>query len=346
MKKILLSVFVLALAVMFTVTISNSSFAAEKKAKKLEKVSVGASPLVPWIAVFAAKEKGYLEEEGLDVDIKIFKDSTKDILPLVASSNLDVGYCGLNAGFYNALLQGVEVKLVSGPGQVGGMQGVLISKSQFSGTKEELTKEILQGKTFGILVKGYPQEITLDIFLKKYGLTVKDVNITTMSWPSLNAALANGSIFGAVQFEPFLSIARKDGIAIEVANGKELYPDIQGGAVLYSEKFVKNKKAGMKFMKAFIRGTRYLNDWKNGKGNDEEFYAIVKKYLTMDKPEILKTMDMGIMALDGELNVAGMQDDLVWYKDHGYIEKIPPMSDIVDQSFVEKAIKAIGKFKK
>ena len=62
MKKILLFSFVFAFVAEFVITIADSPFAAEKKAKKLTKVTLGASPLATWIPIWAAKEKGYFED--------------------------------------------------------------------------------------------------------------------------------------------------------------------------------------------------------------------------------------------------------------------------------------------
>ena len=345
MKKILLVSFVLVFAAALLVSSIDGSFAAEKKAKKLTKVILGASPLATWIPIWAAKEKGYFEEEGLDVEIKIFQNSTKDILPLLANNSLDVGCGGLNVGFYNALMQGINLKLVGSEGQNIDNFSILVSKKLYTGTKEELKAEHLKGQIFAVPMKGYPQEITIDKFLNKYGLTTNDVTLVTMSWPNINAGLANGSVFGASTTEPFRFIAIRDNIALEIEKAGSLTPRQQGGALLFSEKFSKKKKAGTAFMAAVIRGNRYFKDWEAGKVDDNEFYPIMKKYTSMDNPAILKGLDLGYKDPDAGLNVEGMKQDLQWYKDHGYIERTPLLDEIVDLSFVKAALKKVGKYK-
>ena len=73
--------------------------------------------------------------------------------------------------------------------------------------------------------------------------------------------------------------------------------------------------------------------------------SLLKKYTTMDNPEILKGLDLGYKDPDAGLNVEGMKADLEWYKDHGYIDRIPSMEEIVDLQFAKAALKKVGKYK-
>lgn len=314
--------------------------------KKLEKVLVGSSPVLTSVGFFIAKEKGYFAEQGIDADIRIFQSSTREILPLLATNKLDVGGGGLDAGFYNAVNEGIGIKLVADKGHNPdpGYQSIVISKKLYPG---RLGKEDLKGKSFAIPMKGYPQEIFIELFLKMYDLTLDDIELYTMSYPNINAALASGSLFGASQLEPFLSVAIRDGIAVEIIGGGELYADQQGGAVFYSEGFIKNRKETAKrFMIAYVKGLRYYNDYLKGRVDKKEFFEILKKYTSIDDFELLKRMKSPAgLNPNGYLNIDSIKKDLQWYYEKEYIKKIPAMAEIIDNEFVEETVKLIGEYK-
>ena len=345
MKKFPIIAFVIVFTATLAITGIDGSFAAEKKEKQLTKVMVGCSPLAVVLPVFAAKEKGWFEEEGIDVDIKMFQNSTRDILPLIANNTLDAGKGGLNAGYFNGILQGLKMKLVGSEGTNFNAFSILISKKLYSGTIEGLTAEHIKGQTFAIPMKGYPQEITIERFLNKYGLTWADVNMVTMSWANMFAGLSNGTLFGAAQAEPFRTMAIKNNDVLEMEKAQTLTPDQQGGALFFSENFCKNEKAATAFMVGFIKGTRYTKDWENGNGNDTEVFAILQKYTAIKDISEVKGLDLGLKDPDAGLNVKGIMEDLKWYKEKGYIPAIPAQDEIVDLRFVKAALKKTGKYK-
>ena len=49
---------------------------------------------------------------------------------------------------------------------------------------------------------------------------------------------------------------------------------------------------------------------------------------------------------DGFINKESLLNDIVWYNQKGYIKKIPDINKIIDNSYVEKALKVIGRYKK
>src|SRR5438094_309764 len=65
-----------------------------------------AAPL--WIG----QARGYFEEQGLDVVHEVFR-SAVDTIPLLATGKLDASNGGTGPAFFNALLAGADVKIVS-----------------------------------------------------------------------------------------------------------------------------------------------------------------------------------------------------------------------------------------
>lgn len=334
-KSILLVAFFSVLLLIGTKTIL-----AEEK--NLDKVLIGSSPTLSSAGFFIAKEKGYFQEQGIDAEIKIFKGSSAEIVPLLATGKLDVGAGALNSGLYNAINEGIAIKVVADKGHSPrGTKSVLISKKLYTG---KLDKETIKGKKFASK-KGFPHEMFLELFLKEYGLTLNDIEVVPLSYPNINVALANGSLFGAAQLEPFLSKALANGSAVEVMDCSDIYPKQQGGVIFYSDNFTsKRRNVAVKVMAAYIKALRYFNDYLAGKVDKDEFEKILNKFTAIENFGFLKRVQPPQMFdPNGYLNMESIKRDLGWYAQKGYIKEIPPLSKIVDNSFVEEALKIIGR---
>lgn len=313
---------------------------AEKPAPALEKVLIGDSSMLSSAGFYIAKEKGYFTVLGIDAEIQVLKGSSSDIVPLLAAGRVDVGGCALTAGFYNAVLGGATLKAVADKGHVvpANFMAVLISKKLYPG---KLTRENLKGKSFGY-GKGYPQEIFVERFLQQYGLTLDDVEQFNGSSPNFNAALASGSLFGTVQIEPYLTPAVSEGMAVEVMAAGKLYPKQQGGVVLFSEAFAKERRAtAVKFMAAYLKGCRDLNAYRRGKADKKELFEILKKYTSMDDYERFKLLRLPELSPEGTINMDSVKRDAQWYHDRGYLKEVPALSDIFDPGIAADALKLL-----
>ena len=312
--------------------------------KTLHRVVIGVSPSISSIGIFAAQEKGYFREQGIDGDIRSFPGSTATILPLVSSGRLDVGACGVDAGLFNAIAKDGRVLLVADKGSTPAppsYKAIIASRKLYSG---KLDSMVLKGKRFATPAKGFESEIIIDRFLHRFGLRLEDVEMVSLPYPGINAALASGSIFGAVQIEPFLSSALANGSAVEVMDAGKIYPGQQGGIIVYSRKFAKDDRDfAIRFMTAYLKGTRYFNDYRAGKVDKREFFLILKKYTSIDDPALAENMRYPALNPNGYLNVNGLKDDLHWYHAHAEVETEPAIETAVDHDFVKEALKILGR---
>lgn len=320
---------------------------ARGEEKKLEKVTVGSAPALTAAGMFIAKEKGFFEEEGLDVDLSVFKQSTVEILPLLATNKLDVGACGYSAGILNAFIQDTGVRMVGCFGRHLGGQSHLIVVINKKQCPAELTAADIKGKTFAVPTRGVIQEIITERFLERYGLTLKDVELVNLSYPNTKTAIMNGSVFGSVLIEPYASSLVYDGYAVEIMKASDLRPVFQGGVILYSGDFAENKKdLARKWMVAYLRGVRYFNDFLAGKVDRKEIYDIMDKYgSSVGDFEAFKRVSFGGINPDGFLDKKSIAEDIDWYFDRGYITTKPSVDKMVDDEFAEYAVKELGPYR-
>jgi len=137
-----------------------------------------------------------------------------------------------------------------------------------------------------------------------------------------------------------------DGIAEKVAEVYDVYPDQQSAAIFYSPSFIQNHTHdALKFMIAYLKGVR---DYEEAfiKGNDQDkIVNILKKYINIESNDVWTNMTPVGLNPNGYINKKALYNDLVWYQDKGYINKIPDIERIIDHRYVREALGVIGDYR-
>lgn len=333
-----------ALSVLF----SCLSAAASPSSKPIH---IGVSPVISSAGIFIAKERGYFKEYNLETEISIFRSSGADMMALLSTGAIDVGGGNITAGLWNAKNAGLDIKLVADKGHVNAGKSYLallvatdhIKSGRYKGFKD------LKGFKMGVTSMGVSQEIATDRFLKAAGLSLTDVTLVKLPYAEMNLALKRKMLDATIQLEPFVTQAVVDGFAVNVASVSEVYPDQPSAGIFYSPKFSKSQRAdAIKFMAAYLRGVRDYNGAFSEHGDPKDrnqILGILKKYTDDLTDEIWNKMIPVALNPDGFINKVALKNDLNWYQSKGYIDTIPNEEAIVDDSFVEGALKIIGKFK-
>ena len=187
------------------------------------------------------------------------------------------------------------------------------------------------------------------MLLKSVGLKYSDVETVNLPFPDHVAALANKGVDASASVEPGPTIAIKNGFAVLVKADDEIIPNHQIAVLLYSEKFAKNRDAGNRFMRAYIRAVRFYNDaLKDSKlagPTANELISILTEY-TPVKAEIYRKVTPTGMHPDGNVNVESLAQDQAFYSELGLVKERVKLEDLVDMSFARTAVKGLGPYKK
>src|SRR5665213_1504050 len=87
-------------------------------AQATDHVEIGIGKSSSDAPLYMAQEMGFFKDEGLDVNLVVLDSGAKIIAPL-SKGQLDAGSGALSVGFYNALAQGIKLRIVSDRGHVG-----------------------------------------------------------------------------------------------------------------------------------------------------------------------------------------------------------------------------------
>ncbi len=318
---------------------------ADETAKK---ISVGAAPTLSSSAIFIAKEKGYFTEQGLDVEITIFKSSGANMTVLLSTGELDVGGGNLSTGLWNAINEGVGIKLVADKGHIekGHSYLALLVRKDLVDSGQYRSFKDLKGFKMGVTsLDGVSQQIATDRFLARGDLQASDVEFVKLAYGEMNPALGSKTLDATIQIEPYLTKAVLDGSAVNVSGVYEVYPDQQSAAIFYSPQFIQeNPKAAEKFMIAYLKGVRVYEEAFSLGAGKAEIIAMLKKYINIDSDSVWEKLTPAGLNPDGYLNTQSLKNDLEWSKQKGFLEKVPDIDTVVDHSYVEKALEVLGKY--
>ncbi len=101
-------------------------------------------------------------------------------------------------------------------------------------------------------------------------------------------------------------------------------------------------------MKGYVKAARVYHDaalvQKDGRPAPgpgyEEVVAITAKY-TGARPEIIK-LGFPYQDRSGRLLVTDIEKQIAWWVAHGFMKSRLPVTDVVDTSFIEEAIRQLG----
>jgi len=163
------------------------------------KVTVGYSGWTGFAPLTLAKEAGIFKKHGLDVDLK--KIPQKDRHLAIASGDVQCAATTVETWVvWNA--SGVATKQIFQLDKSYGADGMVV-RSNIQKIAD------LKGKTVAASAPGTAPYFTLAWFLKKNGLTVKDVKVVNLEPGPAAQAFIAGQNDAAMTYEPYLSSVRE-----------------------------------------------------------------------------------------------------------------------------------------
>jgi NitT/TauT family transport system substrate-binding protein len=281
--------------------------------------------------LFLAKEKGFFEKNGVDVELSII-EGLGERKQALAGGKID--------GMATALDVQVSLAASNIPLQV-----VWLLDDSYGGDGILVKNEIkdiqdLKGKKVAFEVGSTSHMLALTA-LKQGGLTEKDVEVVPMSAGDAGAAFTAGKVDAAVTWEPWLTKGAE-------ANGKVLLttkdlPGIIVDTVSFKEDVIKNRPEDVKaFVKAMAEAMDY---WKE---NKKEANEIMAKGLKIDVKEFEAT-ETGLKFFTKEDNeklfgtesekgtiYQSAENAIKFYKEQNLIEKEPKAEDLINPSFLKE----------
>ncbi|WLR49408.1 ABC transporter substrate-binding protein [Halobacillus litoralis] len=294
---------------------------------------------------YIAEEKGYFDDYNIDIKFTTFANSD-DMLPALAAGEVDIAGGVSTASFFNAIAQGIDVKIIADKGHY------FDGSSYFSFViREDLQDEIreysdLKGKRIAVSSRNAVDDYIFQRMLEHAGLTEDDVEFVLMSdFGNMLAAMGNKSIDAALQIEPLITQGEAQNLHVRFGDATDFAPDAQIAMVLGSPDFIeKDTDVSVRFMAAYLKGVRDYNDaflYDEGLG---EVIEIMTKHTALKDADVWKKV--GVTGLDpnGEMFIDDIEKQFEMYDANGAISGDIDFNDAIDTSLSEEAMEVIGRY--
>ncbi len=227
---------------------------------------IGLGPWVGFGPLYLAKEKGYFDEAGLNID-------------LIVLTGLAERNSALKAGRIDALAAPVDYFVLSAGNRL--ETTIVMSIDESIGgdgivTRKDIKRfEDLRGKKVAFQ-RGLPSEFFLRALLEQHGVKLEELAFTDLETAEAGAAFIAGKVDAAVVWEPWLSRAKEEGGGRVLASTKE-YPNLIVDCLAFTKEVVgRSPKDVQKIVNAVLKA---IDFWKQ---NPEEANRIMAPYFQVD----------------------------------------------------------------
>lgn len=297
-------------------------------AKDSDKLKVGYLPSPGHLLYFVAKEEGYFEDEGLDVDLVLFNENNSELAAL-ESGKIDVGAFG-SSELVTFLGDGHDITVFGGAMIAG--HGLIVKPDLVEGIpEEEWSLDLLKGKKIG--VEGVDSgHIVYRSALKKLGLE-KDVEFEVFAdGADAYNSLKSDDIDAAILYSPYRILAEDEGYVILSNSGKvEGYENhVCCRQAALSSTLKDDPDTYTAFLRALIRAYRFYQE------NPDETIDDLAIYVDVEKDSLKKdTYEYDSQIANPDPDILGMKNFYDALLDIGFIDEFDISSGISSELYAK-----------
>ncbi len=229
---------------------------------------------------YVAIEKGYFEDEGLNIKLTLTPGGDK-VMTALLSNGADIGLVGSETSIYVAA-QGARDPVINFA-QLTQTDGTfLVSREKI----DDFSWDDLKGKTFLGQRKGGMPQMVGEYVLKKHGIDPhKDLHlIQNIDFANITSAFASGTGEFVQLFEPQARIFEKEGRGYILASFGEESGRVPYTTFMAKESYIKeNPKAIEKFTRAIYKAQQWVE-----KNNAKEIAKVIEPQFSDTNLEIIE----------------------------------------------------------
>lgn len=313
------------LALLFVTT----TYGQAQTSPKRVRVSIpGAN--VTYLPFYAAKDKGYFREEGIEVEFILMPAS----LASTAVMTGDIDYNGAVTGVVAAAIRGQPMKAV-----------IFTMRSPVQGlmARPEIKDlQQLKGKKISVSSPGSTTDLATRHILRKLGFEFsRDYSVVFVATePGRLAALEAGVIDAAMLSVPENILARQKGFN-ELALSADFLDFPQNGFGTSNKKIKENPDEVQRMVRATLRGLMFVAESKN---KEASLDMIMKNWGIKSRVMASEMYDYMTKAMvrDASINMTGLQALVDQQRESAKVTEPVSAAQVIDYSFVDRARKELG----
>jgi NitT/TauT family transport system substrate-binding protein len=271
---------------------------------------------------FIAIEKGYLAEEGLQLEPNIVAANVS-IASLLTG---ELQFSGSGASAVSAALKGAELKVIY-------TSADRPLSEVWTNTPDVRTLADLVGKPVGVQSRGDSTELALRIALTEKGIAPTELTYLAVGVGGQRlAAIQAGSVAAAtllttevVELQEAIPTARR------VANLRDEAQMVYGGVSTHDRELREHRDRTRRFLRAAMKGREYYKAFR------EESIQILSKYNQSPRSANESSYDETLWTMDGDASVSldVQRRDTAARAQLNDVDQVPPPEQIFDYSLVQ-----------
>lgn len=277
---------------------------------------------------FVAKEQGFFDKEGLDVELLEFQNSA-DGLNAIIAGKLDVGAFG-TMGPIAHLSKGTKIKIIGG---IMGGDAALIATPANAGKIKSI--DDLKGKKIAT-VRMSSGDAVLRGAIQDKGLNSKDdLQLFELKNPSaVIEAVKSGQVDVGLVWGPHDLRAEDQGLKV-VIYSTDLQPNHPCCRLVITDASAKNRATWEKFLRAILKAERFAAE------NKKETIAAIAKYIKIDPQLLWRGYYSGHLDQSTDPDAKGVQRFAEVMANSNYISKTPDLAAGIDAQLYEKVLQQL-----
>jgi len=303
-------------------------------------VAVTPAPALPESTVWLARDLGFYQKEGLDVEI-VEVDATPSVVTAMRTGDVDIGDINYEDVIRLTATKALEMRTIN---SASGRNFFMVVGKSSIGSVEEL-----RGRTYAIARVGSQDHALSSKVLAVKGVPSDAVNYVAIGAPNARAqALVAGQIdattlslgtWVTVQNQPSLKVL------VNVDDYFNALPLVNKGNAVTTRVLAEKSEALRRFTVALMKASRFFAE---NKGGWVDGMARLRPDIARADLEFLWDQFGASWAVNGQLNVSAYQTSNDFLYEQGTFNEAPKIDakDWVDTQFADAALKTLGVYPK
>jgi len=315
-------------------------YAAESKAKEplRLRVGLGSSPVppLPNSVLWLAKDMGFYQREGLDVELIEFQGTPLAVAAMI-SGDIDVGNISTSEVIRLTATKAQALRAIHSPDAR--LYFLIAAKDEIKSV------QALPGKTFGVARLGSLDHTESMLTLKAMGVNPASLTVVAIGVPSTRAqALVAGRIDATtMSLGTWATIQREPGVKVLVDHNTFFdNATVVEKVNAVTAKVIEEKPEQLRrFTAAIIKAARYFAE------NQESWVAaITKRRAKLDRADAINLWNgfRASWAVNGLMNLESYKKTADFYYQTASFEKVPKIevSEWTDTRLLDGTLKELG----
>ena len=312
-------------------------------AQDRDEVTLGALRFVSHAAGFVAYERGYFEDENIDLSFEFFQ-AAQPIAVATASGDVDFGVTGVTGGLMN-LAERNALRIVGGVlHERAGFDGMVILASNAAHEAGLTSIDDMPGHSVSMTQVGSTFHYMTSRIAEANGWSMDDFDMVPLqSVGNMVAAIRSGQTDLMIMVPHVAGALVNGGAAQEIGRLND-YVEYQISTMITSVDNIENDRDMVeRFIRAYSRGiddihASLLNPDATAEEIDE-VTRIIHNYVYTDRAyeDAAPTIQAGAMYLNlnAALNRSDVEAQMEWFVSEGLVDSDLTVDQLVDSSFVE-----------